>query len=291
MLVLGFPDYLDQAKRLAGKLGADFSEVSLHSFPDGESLVRLPPALPNHVVLCRSLDHPNEKLIEMNLCAKTARNLGAKRLTLVAPYLCYMRQDIENEPGEAVSQRIIGRLLADLFDDVITVDPHLHRISDLREAIPIDNAISLTAAHEIANYLKSALDQGILLGPDSESKQWVANVAGEIGFDYIVADKIRHGDRKVEITLPGKDFSRIPIIIIDDIASTGRTISKTLENLHANGVYSIHAFITHPLFCGDAEKHLQKFSLANIWSTDTISHATNVVKLDSLLADGVRSIL
>jgi ribose-phosphate pyrophosphokinase len=119
MIILAFPDYLKQARRLAACLNAPLAEVTLHHFPDNESLIRLPPSLPGHVILCRSLNQPNDKLIELLLCATTARELGADRLTLVAPYLSYMRQDIANQPGEAVSQRIIGKLLAGLFDDVL----------------------------------------------------------------------------------------------------------------------------------------------------------------------------
>lgn len=198
MLVLAFPDYLSQTQRLAARLDLPLAEVVLHHFPDGESLIRLPPLLPEHLIVCRSLNRPNDKLIELLLCATTARELGAKRLTLVAPYLSYMRQDIANQPGEAVSQRIIGKLLAELFDDVLTVDPHLHRISSLTQAIPIKNAISLTAADEIGTFLKQQFDHALLLGPDSESKQWVAAIAANIGFDYAIADKNRLGDKQVE---------------------------------------------------------------------------------------------
>lgn len=164
MLVLGFPEYLPQAQRLAVALNVQLQEVYLHQFPDGESLLRLPVDLPEHIVICRSLNQPNDKLIELLLCAKTARQQGVKRITLVAPYLCYMRQDIANQTGEAVSQRIIGKMLADIFDDVITVDPHLHRISRLNQAIPIDNAMSLTATEEIAEFLQQKFTHAVLLG-------------------------------------------------------------------------------------------------------------------------------
>ena len=93
MLLLAFPDYCHQSQRLAAELNIPFESVEVHRFPDGESLIRLPTALPEHVILCRSLNRPNDKLIELLLFAKTARELGAKRITLVAPYLCYMRQD------------------------------------------------------------------------------------------------------------------------------------------------------------------------------------------------------
>jgi ribose-phosphate pyrophosphokinase len=91
MMLLTFPDYLTQSQRIGAHLDIDLEEIVLHHFPDGESLLRLPVSLNDHVIICRSLNQPNDKLIELLLCAKTARKLGAKRLTLVAPYLCYMR--------------------------------------------------------------------------------------------------------------------------------------------------------------------------------------------------------
>ena len=145
-LVLCFPEYQAQAKRLAQAAGWDSETVELHRFPDGETLLRLPPRLPDEVVLCRSLDHPNDKLVELMLAAATARELGASRLTLIAPYLCYMRQDTAFQPGQAVSQRIVGGYLGRLFDCVITVDPHLHRTAKLDAVFPQARALALTAA-------------------------------------------------------------------------------------------------------------------------------------------------
>lgn len=290
MLILAFPDYLEQARRLAHRLDAPLAPVFLHHFPDGESLIRLSASLPDHIIICRSLDRPNDKLIELLLCAKTARELGAERITLVAPYLCYMRQDIANHPGEAVSQRIVGQLLADLFDDVITVDPHLHRISHLNQAIPLKNALSLSATEAIGAYLKSRLNHAVLLGPDSESRQWVAGIAAETGFEYAVADKIRKGDRDIEITLPDRNFTDLPVVIIDDMASTGRTLAQAVHLLQTAGADEIYAVITHALFCGDAEACIRATGIKEIWSTDSIRHPTSCIKLDALLNEAVRSI-
>ncbi len=290
MMILAFPDYLSQAQRLAARLDMPLIEVVLHHFPDGESLIRLPPSLPEHVIVCRSLNQPNDKLIELLLCATTARELGAKRLTLVAPYLSYMRQDIANQPGEAVSQRIVGKLLADLFDDVLTVDPHLHRISALTQAIPIKNAISLTAADQIGIFLKAKFNHAVLLGPDSESEQWVGTIAGNIGFDYAIADKNRLGDKQVEMALPDRDFGSQPVVIIDDMASTGRTLAKAAGLLQDAGCQDIYAVVTHALFCGDAYTYILEAGVKTIWSTDSIDHPSSCIKLDGLLADAIKAI-
>ena len=225
------------------------------------------------------------------LCAETARQLGARRVTLIAPYLCYMRQDIANHPGEAVSQRIVGAWLADLFDDVITVDPHLHRISTLSEAIPIANAISVSASDTIADFLKDRFEDALLLGPDSESEQWVAGIASAIGFNYAVARKTRLDDLKVEVNLPDYDYRRKPVIVIDDMVSTGRTLADTVRLLRRSGADRIYAAVTHALFCGDAEAQLRSAGVEAIWSTDSVTHSTSCMKLDTLLAETLKTIV
>lgn len=290
MLILAFDDYIEQARRLSNTLSVPLQKVYLHHFPDGESLVRLPPSIPEHIIICRSLNQPNDKLIELMLCAKTARQLGAKRITLVAPYLCYMRQDIANQAGEAVSQQIIGQMLAELFDDVITVDSHLHRISKLNQAIAIKNAISLTAADEIASFVKQKFDYAVLFGPDTESEQWVAAIANKVGFDYAVANKVRQGDTQVIMTLPAFDFANKPVIIIDDMASTGRTITKATNLLQKAGATQVNVVVTHALFCGDAKEHILNSGVKQIWSTDSISHSSACIHLDNLIAKAIKQI-
>lgn len=290
MELLGFEDYRSQARSLAEELGVEYNEVFVHRFPDEESFVRLPDKLDEHVVFCRSLNQPNDKLIELILAAECARQHGAKRLTLVAPYLCYMRQDIENHPGEAVSQRIIGKMLADYFDDIITVDPHLHRISTLQEAIPLENAISLCAQAPMADFLKQQPDNGMLFGPDGESEQWVADLAERIGFEYAIARKVRHGDKVVDIEIPDRDYGQRNIYIVDDIISTGHTVAKAAELLLDRGAKLIDAVVTHALFSPGAEQLLADAGIRRLWSSDSITHPTNRIALAGLLADAVRKL-
>ena len=238
-MLLGFPEYAPQTRALAAAAGQSSAIVEVHRFPDGESRVRLPPALPPDVVVCRSLDAPNEKLVELLIAAAAARDLGAKHVTLVAPYLCYMRQDMAFTPGEAVSQRIIGRLLAAQFDRVITVDPHLHRISRLSEAIPCASAVALSAAQPIAAWLDARLAAAactpLIIGPDSESKQWVDAIAAFSGLEGVVGEKVRSGDTEVQIRLPDIDLTDREVILVDDMASTGCTLETTAARCRARG--------------------------------------------------------
>ncbi|MGZ4989671.1 MAG: ribose-phosphate diphosphokinase, partial [Methylobacter sp.] len=178
-----------------------------------------------------------------------------------------------------------------LFDDVLTVDPHLHRISSLTQAIPIKNAISLTAADEVGIFLKQQFSHALLLGPDSESKQWVAAIAENIGFDYAIAQKKRLGDKQVEMTLPDGDYRNKAAIIIDDMASTGRTIAKAAGLLQAAGSQAVYAVITHALFCGDAYEHILESGVKTVWSTDSIDHPSSCIKLDAVLSDAIKAII
>ncbi|TGD74853.1 ribose-phosphate diphosphokinase [Mangrovimicrobium sediminis] len=289
MLVLAFPDSLPQASALAQALAVDVQAIEVHAFPDGESRLRLPPELPSRVVLMRSLDQPNTKLVELLLAAGTARELGARHLSLVAPYLCYMRQDIAFQPGEAVSQRHVGGFLAGLFDAVITVDPHLHRVSRLQEAVPAHTALALSAAPLMGQFLAARETRPLLLGPDEESGQWVAAVAAAAGLDWLVAGKTRSGDREVSIALPAADYSGREVVLVDDIASTGHTLAQAARALFAAGAARVDVLVTHALFVGDALQQLRAAGIGDIWSSDSVTHPSNAFGLAPALAEALRA--
>lgn len=288
MQVLGFADYRAQGEALAAALGVPFALVEVHRFPDGESKITVPGPLQGEVIICRSLDHPNDKLVELLLAAQTARNLGAEKLTLVAPYLCYMRQDIAFHPGEAVSQRIVGEWLAQLFERVITVDPHLHRIDRLEQAIPNREAVALAATGPLGKFLAEKTISPLLVGPDDESEQWVRAIAEPAGLQYIIAHKERRGDRDVAVTLPECDYRGHEVILVDDMISTGHTIADVAIKLKQAGAGIIHCLVTHALFEDDVASLLHRAGVENIWSSDSVSHSSNHVPLAELIATALR---
>ncbi|GAB4205712.1 MAG: ribose-phosphate pyrophosphokinase [Tibeticola sp.] len=295
-VLLHFDDEAALAARLAAAAGLRANAIERHRFPDGELKLRLPlvgGALPARVVLLRSLFDPNEKLVELLLAARTARTLGARELVLVAPYLAYMRQDMAFTDGEAVSQRIVGGFLASLFDAVITVDPHLHRVHSLAEAVslPAARAVALSAAPLLADLVAAQRPGAWLVGPDEESAQWVAQAAARHGLRASVCRKERRGDRAVHIALPdGVDFAGAPVVLIDDVASTGRTLVEAARALRAAGAASVDAAVTHALFVGEALAQLREAGVGQIWSSDSIAHETNAVPLAPLLAQALAAL-
>ena len=286
-VVLGYDESKAAAQGLAKALTCDYRDIQVHRFPDGESRVTLPACAASKVIIYRSMDRPNDKLIELLLTIRTLRANGVKHITLVAPYLCYMRQDCAFEKGDVVSQQVIGEFLSQHVDTLLTVDPHLHRVHKLSEAIPCQQAINITAAPLFRNYLDQHLKDAILLGPDAESEQWVKSIAGE-DYNYGVAHKQRHGDRDVAIQLPDLVLENKTIVLIDDVISTGQTLLKTVEAIRRHQAEKIIIMVTHALFADeDFDQTLYDNGVTDIISTDSIPHRSNQLELASLLADAI----
>jgi len=289
-LILAFDDEAPLAQALAAAVGWPCAIVGRHRFPDGETRLRLPPVLPPQAALLRGLQQPNDKLAELMLAACGARELGAARLTLVSPYLAYMRQDMAFTPGEVVSQRHLGRLLAQWFDAVVTVDPHLHRVASMDEVVPGRRGVALTAAPLLGAWIARQLPGALLLGPDEEAEQWVRVAAQAHGLDHAVCHKQRHGDRDVDVSLPGVPVAGRAVVLFDDVASTGRTLVTTARSLLRLGAASVDVAVTHGLFVEDAVAQIHAAGVRHVWSTDCVPHPSNVVSVVPLLAQALREL-
>ncbi|MAT51688.1 MAG: phosphoribosylpyrophosphate synthetase [Porticoccaceae bacterium] len=289
--VLAFEDGIAAARRLAEDLQCELAPVALHRFPDGESLVTLPAQLPETIVVYQPLNNPNARLIELLLACDTARQLGAKTLILVAPYLGYMRQDKAFRRGQAISQRIIGDHLSRWVDGVVTVDPHLHRVHRLRDALPHCPSVNCTAAPLLGDHLRRNTIQGLLVGPDEESRQWVQRVADACSLDFVIAQKQRDGDRQVTVTIPAYDYRNRPAILIDDVISSGRTLIEAAGALYRAGVSQVSALCTHALYSEADGRALADAGICSVTSTDAVPHVSNGITLAPLLAEGIHQLL
>ena len=289
-MLLAFDDEPALAGRLAAELNTPLHLVERHRFPDGETRLRLPPQLPPQVCVLRGLQDPNAKLTELLLAAAGARELGARRLVLVSPYLAYMRQDMAFNPGEVVSQRHLGALLAQAFDAVVTVDPHLHRVATLDEVLPGRRGIAISAAPLLGTLVAREVPQALLVAPDEEAEQWVAVAARSQGLDFVVSHKERRGDHDVTVNLPEADVRGRAAVVLDDVASTGRTLEDAARALLARGAASVDVAVTHGLFVGDAVARLRAAGVRHLWSTDCVPHASNAVSVAPLLATALRQL-
>ena len=120
--------------------------------------------------------------------AGAARDLGASLIVLVAPYLAYMRQDKRFHTGEAITSRTFASMLSAAVDGLVTVDPHLHRYHALDEIYRVPTRV-VASAPAIARWVRKNVANPLLIGPDTESEQWVAAVARDAGAPGIVLQK------------------------------------------------------------------------------------------------------
>ena len=264
---------------------AERGTFTLRRFPDGETYVRVEtPIRDRDVVLVCTLDRPDDKLLPLLFLGATARDLGATRVGLVAPYLAYMRQDRRFNEGEGVTSTYFAALLSRSFDWLVTVDPHLHRRSSLGEIYTIPTEV-VHAAPAVAEWIRASVRRPVLIGPDSESAQWVAAVAGMAGAPSIVLEKVRRGDRDVAVAVPDVERWRDHTpVLVDDIISTARTMIETVRHLARAGLAAPVCVGVHAVFADGAYDELRASGAATVVTCNTIPHVSNGIDLSAELA-------
>ena len=287
-VIQSLPEGAAHAARLARKVGAPFHSINVHRFPDGELRVTVGPVA-STTILYVPLDHPNDKLVALLLAAEALRRGGAVRVVLIAPYLCYMRQDKAFREGEAISQKAIGKLIGATVDRVVTVDAHLHRTPDIGAVFPGIEAEDLSAMPAIANALHGIDSNTVIVGPDEESRGWVSDLAARLKLAHAVGRKTRAGDRSVQIALPDPSlFKDRPALLVDDIVSSGGTLVVAAKALRAAGASAIDAVITHALFPAEMTRDFQAAGIRSVRSTSSVPHPSNAIPLDDVLAAALR---
>lgn len=292
ILVFNLPGHEALAERLRQQLDAESGAMTVRQFPDGETYVRgETPCDGRDAILAANLYQPNPQILPLMYCTRAIRLLGAHRVILVTPYLPYMRQDARFQPGEVITSRLFATLLSDTVDGLVTVDPHLHRYTTLQEIYPIPSRVE-HASPSIATWIRTHVSNPLIVGPDSESEQWVAQVADLADAPFIVLAKTRRGDRDVEIRVPPlEQWQGHTPVLVDDIISTARTMIETIAHLTSAGYAAPVCIGVHGVFADDAYQNLQAAGAADIVTCNTVLHDSNAIDLSDVLARGVRDLL
>jgi ribose-phosphate pyrophosphokinase len=280
------------AERLAMAADGECGAVCIRAFPDGESFVRVDmDPKGSEVVIVATLRHPNELLAPLLFLADALHDHGAKRVGLVAPYLGYMRQDARFHPGEAITSRTFAKVLSAHVDWLATVDPHLHRYPTLDAIYTIPTAV-VQSAGTIGAWIAEHVADPWIIGPDAESRQWVAEIAGAARAPLTVLAKTRRGDADVLETIPDLEAhrGRTPVLV-DDIVSTGRTMATAINHLRDEGALAPVCVAVHAVFAGGALDVIKAAGASRIVTTNTIPHPSNAIDvvpaLTAALSSGV----
>lgn len=276
-------------QKLGQSLDAEKGKITLRHFPDGESYVRIESVCKDRdVIVVATLNRPDDKIIPLIFISETLKELEVKSVGLVSPYLAYMRQDKRFHEGEGISSRYFSKLISNYFDWLVTVDPHLHRYHSLNEIYSIPSEI-VHAASVVSEWIRKKIEKPLLIGPDEESEQWVADIASRAKAPHIVLTKVRHGDHDVEVSVPEVEKWRDHTpVLVDDIISTGRTMIETIKHLKKEKMKAPICIGVHGIFSDHAFDELKKAGAELVVTCNSIHHHSNQIDLSGLICNAVK---
>ncbi len=285
MKIIPGPSSTELGRKIAEILGVETVSVAHKKFPDSESYIRLEEEVKGEeIVIVQSTGPPQDtNLIQLFILADAAKDLGAKRIIAIVPYLAYARQDKRFLPGEAISIQTIGKLLKTSgINELITVNVHESKVLEKFE-IP---AKSISAIGLLADYFKSkGLERAFALAPDEGAAEFAIEASKVLGGDYGWLHKERDrytGEVRTEeknLDVSGKDA-----IIFDDIISTGGTTANAVKILRKQGARRVFAACVHPLMIGNAKERILQAGAEEIVGTDSVPSNVTIVSLAPLLA-------
>ena len=286
MIIFAFPGYEKLADEISDKLNIERGSLEFRRFPEGESYVRINSSVKNkEVILVCGLESADQKIMALMFFASAAKEFGAKKIGLIAPYLGYMRMDKRFNEGEAITSNIFAEFLSKQIDWLATIDPHLHRHKTLEEIYSI-KCYTLHATDLIVNWIKENVQNPVLIGPDEESEQWVSEIAKKVGAPFTILNKIRFGDREVEVSIPQiEEYKNLTPVLIDDMISTARTMIETVNHLKKAKMPSPVCIATHGIFVDNAYADLKNAGAKNIVTCNTIAHESNKIDVSGLFVD------
>jgi len=287
-IVFALPGNELLADKISSSLNATKGELVIRRFPDGESYIRvISDVKGKEIILICTLHEPDDKLLPLFFLSKNLKDLGAKQIKLVAPYLAYMRQDKKFNPGEAITSEYFASLISSFVDELITIDPHLHRRHSMSEIYSIPCSV-LHASGLVSKYIKEEIENPLLIGPDSESEQWVSEVAKNAGAPFIVLQKERHGDKDVKVTVPQVEkFKDHTPVLVDDIVSTAHTMMETIKHLKNVNMKLPVCIGVHAVFAGNAYEELKNSGTETIVTCNTIPHSSNKIDITELIISNI----
>ncbi|MBS3913784.1 MAG: ribose-phosphate diphosphokinase [Bacteroidetes bacterium] len=283
-IVFGFPGNEFLAESIIRELQVEKGDFVYRHFPDGESYLQVKSDVKGKqaIIFC-STYKPDDKWIPLYFLAQNLRDNGIAHITLVAPYLAYMRQDKIFHSGEGISGKYFAKLISSLVDELITVEPHLHRWKALSEIYTIP-CKALHPTTLIAEYILKHVENPVLIGPDIESTPWISEISRFISVPYFILEKERIGDERVKISLPEiGTYKNYNPVLVDDIISTANTMIETIGALQEAEMAFPVCIGVHAIFAGNAFMQLQHSNAKDIVTCNSIPHESNKIDVTSLI--------
>jgi len=270
-------------------INAERANLVYKTFPDGESYVRIEGIKKeDSVIVLQSLSPPQDKNLFILLQILSVLNeISVNSLIVLIPYLAYSRQDKMFIEGEAVSSKVVAKMISSYnFDKLFVVEPHsfesISPFGDKVEIINVNNAV--------VEFIKNKLRRNYtIVAPDKGRLERVKELSKMLNFEYAWIEKSRDrytGEVKATIgKLPEKNSD---VLIFDDIISTGGTIAEASKLLHNEGIKNVDAICVHGLFVDNAIEKMKKAGVREIYSSDTIESNFSSFSVASEISERIK---
>ena len=299
-MIIGGSASQDLAANVARELGEELCYVETRKFPDGERYLRITGEVADEVTVIQSTGYPqDENLMELLFIISNLKDLGAKKVRVVVPYMGYARQEKRFNPGETISAKIICNLIeAAGADEFITFNIHEECVLNFFN-IPARNISAMPA---IAEYIKQITDEKpLILAPDKGAYGFAQEMSEIIGCDCTYLTKVRLGPDKVETkivdvrcdsesenTVNVDSVKGMHAIIIDDIIATGGTIVNAINILKKYGAKSVDVCCVHGILTNNGATRIYAAGADKIIAKNTLSSDTSRVSIAKSIADALR---
>jgi ribose-phosphate pyrophosphokinase len=256
------------AQKIARYLDIPIGDAIVSKFADGETRVEL---LENvrggDVFVIQSLCRPaNDHIMEAVIIADACRRASAERITLVAPYFGYARQERKSAPRTPITAKLVADLIeASGFSRVLTMELHTSAIQGFFN-IPVDHLFSKPIFSEAL----SRTGNFCVVSPDAGGVERARAMAKHFESGLAIIDKRRDRPNESEVMHVIGDVAGKDCLIIDDLADTAGSLAKAAAALMEKGAKSVIAAVTHPVFSGPAVERIHKSQLRSVFVTDTI---------------------
>ena len=274
------------ARKISLDLHAEYKNIELRIFADGESKIRLDNMAKKNCIIIHSTYPPTDQhLMQLFMIMYKCKEDGAKDICVVSPYLAYTRQDKVFVDGEIITSNLVAKILACLgITKLVTIDSHKPNALNYSFA-----TIDLTAIPSLSSYVKHNLTMNnpIVISPDEGGIERAKKFAGLINANSLSLVKTRDrftGDVSISLLDQGP-LKNCDALIVDDMISTGASIMKTIELLKKYHIGDVYAICTHALLVDDAKQKLLNAGIKEVISTNSIPNEFAKVDLSSVISN------
>ena len=278
MIIIGLNNSKQLARDIAKKLNIDYFDIETKFSNDEEIHFKFKKDVKDKkVFLVQSFyPNPNNALMEVLFAASHARDLKAKEVILIAPYLSHLREEFRKEKYECTSIRLLGDILSNSVDSLIVVDPH---VQDLKKYFSIPVHV-LSSSDLIKNYIKKNYDDVVVVGADENSR----NLVAKMNLKNVILKKKRKDELNVSFS-KGFNLKDKNVVIVDDMAITGTTLKECVKYLGLSN--NVECVVVHPLITKYGIEELKKYS--KLASCNSITNETNKIDLSGLIAGKIKN--